>query len=87
VSTGELHKDGKPKDPPKGLISTTGVLTRKGWIGQVVVNGSIVYETQPFLSDDSDADRDDCMEEVNRYVLDRIAYLFSEDFQPAPVQE
>lgn len=78
LSTGEIHNQGKPAAPPKGLISTTGVQTKAGWIGQVVVHGVIVHETQPIFSDDPDQDRDDAMEAVNRYVLDRIRDLFAD---------
>jgi hypothetical protein len=61
----------RPEPPPKGLIVTRGVQTKAGWIGQVIVDKEIIFETEPH------EDSDEAMEEVNGYVVGRIKKLFA----------
>ena len=61
----------RPKDPPKGLIITRAVQTKAGWVGQVIVDKEIVYETE--VCDDGD----EAQEEANTYVVDRVKNLFT----------
>lgn len=49
----------KPKDPPKGLIATQAVQTTAGWYGQVVVDGQIVAESDPFTEQGQQDQLDD----------------------------
>jgi hypothetical protein len=71
----------RPADPPKGLISTTAVHTRDGWRGQVLIDGEIILESDPFPDGegayvpDPDGKRD-AVKWANQIVIDRLKRLF-----------
>lgn len=66
----------KPVPAPKGLIVTRAVQTKSGWVGQVIVDTDIVYESSPFLDSDSGRGSSLALEDVNQYVVDRVKRIF-----------
>lgn len=61
----------RPSAPPKGLIATDAVQTKAGWVGQVFVDKSIVYESPtPFGSSDA------AITDANKKVVGTITKLF-----------
>lgn len=49
-------KDGKaPERTPRELLATRAVESKDGWLGQILMSGEIVYQTEPQVDDD-DAD-------------------------------
>lgn len=66
------RRDERPKTPP-GLIVTTAVETKDGWLAQIIVDRAIVFEK---LLDWGDAD--DAIEEANSRVVRAFRDLFSE---------
>jgi hypothetical protein len=56
----------------KGLITTTAVNTRAGWLGQVLVDQKIVWETEAKL------DREDALELADQRVTNVLAGLFAD---------
>ncbi|GAA4849566.1 hypothetical protein GCM10023403_10360 [Pseudonocardia benzenivorans] len=61
----------RPKTPP-GLIATQAVQTAGGWLGQVIVDKQIVWEST--AHDDSD----DAVDAANKRVVDALRALFAE---------
>ncbi|MCW2902227.1 MAG: hypothetical protein JWO67_4492 [Streptosporangiaceae bacterium] len=60
---------GTPKTPP-GLIVTAAAQTKRGWLGQVIVDKQIVFETPPF------SNADQAIDAANKRVVDAISSLF-----------
>jgi hypothetical protein len=60
----------KPKTP-SGLIVTAAVQTKEGWLGQVIVDKEIVFESG--ACDNADA----AVEIANKRVVDVIKALFA----------
>lgn len=49
-------KEGKaPERTPKELLATRAVESKNGWLGQIIMAGEIVYQTEPQV-DDEEAD-------------------------------
>jgi len=44
----------RPKPTPKELIATRATETLNGWVGQIIMSGEIVYETEPQNEDEDD---------------------------------
>lgn len=66
----------KPEPTPKGLIVTRAVETKAGWVGQVIVDKDIVYESEAFLDDEDRRGSELSLAEVNSYVVDKVKRLF-----------
>lgn len=62
-------KHEKPKTP-SGLIATQAVQIMGGWVGQVIVDKTIVFQTDP------SNDPDDAIDEANQRVVAAIKSLF-----------
>jgi len=61
--------DEKPKTP-SGLIVTQAVQTRHGWLGQVIVDKTIVWESTPW------GDGDAAIKAANIRVVEAVTQLF-----------
>lgn len=68
----ELHTGQTPAPAPKALFLTRAVETMDGWIGQLLVDGDIVYQTN-FKDDGKKAVND-----ANTFLVERIKSLFVE---------
>lgn len=62
----------RPKTPA-GLIVTQAVQTKEGWLGQVIVDKEIVWESDPKSSGDY------AIESANARVVDRVRAWFQDD--------
>lgn len=71
-----IDSGGKPEKTPAGLITTRAVETKDGWVGQVIVDKEIVYETALYMHSEENPD-ELAMIEVNAYVVERIKGLFA----------
>ena len=58
---------------PDGLIVTRAVETRDGWIGQVYVDKSIVWEGLPLLGEDA---AEHAVQAANTQVVKAVTHLF-----------
>lgn len=56
--------------PPAGLIATQAVQTRDGWLGQVIVDKEIVWESSP------EQDGEDAVRAANTRVVSAVKTLF-----------
>jgi hypothetical protein len=65
----------RPAKTPPGLIATNAVQTQGGWLGQVIVDKVIVFETAGC------SNADDAIDAANQRVVDVIRSLFE---APAP---
>jgi hypothetical protein len=65
--------DAKPRTP-SGLIVTQSVQTREGWLGQIIIDKEIVWESDPCHTGD------DAIQDANGRVVD----VFKQLFQAAP---
>lgn len=63
--------DEKPRTP-SGLIATQAVQTRDGWLGQVIIDKSIVWES-PAAPDGEDA-----IQAANKRVVQAFKVLFGQ---------
>lgn len=68
-------RDTRPKTPA-GLIVTATAQTKEGWLGQVIVDKTIVWESSAFRDSESAVDA------ANRRVVDAVKDLFR-DTAPA----
>lgn len=50
LSTGTVD----PVKTPAGILATRAVETKDGWVGQVIVDKVIVWESEPFVERDED---------------------------------
>lgn len=69
----DLPAGAKPAPAPKGLLATRAVETKDGWVGQVIVDTEILYESKLYPGEDGSAD---ALEHVNARVVERIKKLF-----------
>ena len=72
----------KPEPAPRGLICTRAVETRGGWIGQVIIDTEIVYETPPITGEEDAGEM--AQQEANSYVIERVKALFNSGGAGAP---
>ena len=75
------HKGDRPAPTPRELIATRAVETKAGWVGQVIVDQEIVYETTPsrdVYEDDGRTASEAVQAEANDYVVSRIKRLFTD---------
>lgn len=64
--------DGPRPKTPSGLIVTQAVQTKDGWLGQVIVDKTIVWEG------DADDDGEAAIQDANRRVVDAFKALFAD---------
>lgn len=69
----DLHWGEKPRDAPKGLFNTRAVQVRDGWLGQLIVDTEIVYESDLHESGEN------AVNDANSFLIDRIKRLFVEE--------
>jgi hypothetical protein len=67
LSTAEAERP----QTPAGLIATQAVQTKDGWLGQVIVDKTIAWESAPF------EDGDDAIKAANARVVERVTQLFA----------
>lgn len=49
----------KPERTPNELLATRAIESKDGWLGQIIMTGEIVYQTEPQVdSDDEDEDEE-----------------------------
>lgn len=70
VGTGPMHKREDPKEPPTDLVTTRTQQTITGWVGQILVAGRVVYETE--VTEDAK----DAIETANRRLIDKVVAIF-----------
>ena len=58
---------------PAGLVVTRAVETKSGWVGQIIVDKSIVWESQ------GAGDEREALQDANTRVVDRLKSLFGDD--------
>lgn len=66
-----ITDQGRPGQPPAGLIATRAVHTKKGWRGQVIVDKEIVWEGGNVKSADA------AIKAANKVVVSRLRGLFT----------
>jgi hypothetical protein len=71
VLSPDVGKYSDKPQTPSGLIVTAAVQTKEGWLGQVIVDKEIVFESG--ACDDADA----AVEIANKRVVDAIRGLFA----------
>lgn len=68
-----VTEGGRPPATPSGLIATRAVEIKDGWLGQVIVDKTIVAETTAIVGEDA---AEVALEKANRRVVDAIKGLF-----------
>lgn len=66
-------QQGDTPQTPSGLLLTKAVETKRGWIGQIIVDKEIVWESAAF------DEVKPALEEANGRVVERVKRLFVED--------
>jgi hypothetical protein len=68
-----------PKPTPSGLIVTRAVETKGGWVGQVIIDKDIVWESKPFTTeaDDEESPSAAAQKAANERVVNTIKTLFT----------
>jgi hypothetical protein len=66
-------EQGKKPKTPEGLLASTAVQTIDGWIGQIIVDKSIVWESKFFTN------VDDAMEAANQRIVKQLGRIFRSD--------
>lgn len=61
----------EPVTTPKGLLITRSVETKEGWVGQIIVDKAIVWESAPM------EDQHDASAEATSRVVARLKKLFT----------
>ena len=44
-------KQASPVKTPAGLLATRAVQTKAGWVGQIIVDKEVIWESKPFRTD------------------------------------
>jgi hypothetical protein len=68
------QKGERPEPTPRELIVTRAVETKDGWLGQVIIDSEIVWETDHKTDMENPAAA--AVQDANAYVIDRIKALF-----------
>lgn len=76
------HRGDKPEPAPRQLIATRAVQTKAGWVGQVIIDAEIIWETEPWAEEGDESPADAAIREANTYVVDRIKRLFAPESDP-----
>jgi hypothetical protein len=61
----------RPEPTPSGLIATRAVETREGWLGQVIIDKEIVFQTDPYR------EGEDAIKVANGHVVGKVKALFA----------
>lgn len=72
----------EPIKTPAGVLVTRSVQTRAGWVGQILVDQIIVWESEPQTASNPESLADcatDAVKLANYRVLDRLQKLFGAD--------
>lgn len=65
-------KDGElPAKTPKELLATRAVESKDGWLGQIIMSGEIVHQTEPQETSG------EALEEVNSHIHKRFKKLIT----------
>lgn len=67
---------GSVPSTPEGLVVTRAVETKAGWVGQILVDKQIVWESSVKDSEHSDPKRA-ALEDANSQVVDKLRGLFA----------
>lgn len=63
----------RPAKASEALLSTRAVESKRGWLGQIVMLGNVVYEVGPFKTSEK------AMRRVNSRIYERIRLLIVGD--------
>lgn len=71
----------EPVKTPVGILVTRAVETQDGWVGQVIVDKVIVWQSNPFVADPDDerapSPETGAIRCANDRVIDRLRNLFA----------
>lgn len=73
------EKGERPAPTPRELIATRAVETMRGWVGQVIIDSQIIWESD-FVVDDEDDNLPasaSAQQQANAYVIERVKNLFA----------
>lgn len=62
-----------PTSTPPGLLATRAVQTKAGWVGQILLDKTIVWESAIILH------QGEAVEVANKRVIRKLSTLFAED--------
>jgi hypothetical protein len=65
----------RPVKTPKELIVSRAVEAKDGWLGQIIMSGEIVYETEPQVGDEDETGAEKALALVNQHILDAFKRL------------
>ena len=71
----DAEKGERPQKTPKALIATRAVEMKDGWVGQIIMSGEIVSETEPFQDTDDEEGSELALTAVNQQILDAFRKL------------
>lgn len=68
-----------PIKTPTGLLVTRSVETQAGWVGQVILDKVIIWESDPFTKKDRDGVQPETLavRAANNQVIERLRSLFA----------
>ena len=69
----------EPIKTPSGILVTRAVETKDGWVGQIIVDKTIVWESEP-IQDHPEVTRD-AQREATRAANDRVVARMTEMFR------
>jgi hypothetical protein len=64
---------------PKGLLVTRAIQMKNGWVGQIIIDKTIVWEGTP------EEDERDATQQATQRVVERLMAIFSDDADLGPV--
>jgi hypothetical protein len=78
-----IGEGNKPVSTPAGLLNTRAVETIEGWVGQIILDKNIIWQSEGFHNDSEDeydkkAERR-AVRAANQRVIERLAKLFADD--------
>ena len=71
----DAEKGERPAKTPKELIATRAIQMKAGWVGQIIMSGEIVSETEPFQDTDDEEGSELALTAVNQQILDAFRKL------------
>jgi hypothetical protein len=67
----------EPMRTPSGLLVTRAVETQLGWVGQIIIDKVIVWESAPCDPDEDKTGERKALKEANERVIARLRKIFS----------
>ncbi len=67
----------EPIKTPTGVLVTRCVETKEGWVGQVIVDKTIVWESEGFQGDEDDTGERKAVKAANSRVVAALTKLFA----------